>query len=203
MVDSVKFFELRWTNCALGFASPQLPPPIVSFLVPRQGKKPSVHQGLVPRCHEGSRALDAGGACQASNAAGLIATARSNLTATDATAPPTAPATPARSRTGRPSVAGDTASTSWPPSRPRSRGGCQQFQQSLGDFAYRCDHCHRRVDRRARQLVVFCGKPCAASWKRGRRRLLRRFPRQPRLLRGLPELLPKPPPRDGPQLGET
>jgi hypothetical protein len=42
-------------------------------------------------------------------------------------------------------------------------------------FAYRCDHCHRVVLRRARQLFVFCCKSCRQTFRRSRRRLVRRF----------------------------
>lgn len=42
-------------------------------------------------------------------------------------------------------------------------------------FAYRCDHCHRVVLRRARQLFVFCCKSCRLTFRRSRRRLVRRF----------------------------
>jgi hypothetical protein len=41
--------------------------------------------------------------------------------------------------------------------------------------AYRCDHCHRRVLRRARQLFVFCCNSCRLAFRRSRRRLVRRF----------------------------
>jgi len=42
-------------------------------------------------------------------------------------------------------------------------------------FTYRCDHCHCRVLRRARQLFVFCCNSCHLAFRRSRRRLVRRF----------------------------
>lgn len=62
-----------------------------------------------------------------------------------------------------------------------------------GPFAYRCDHCHRPVLRPARELFVFCSKCCREAYRRGRRRLLRRFPSLPRFSKHAPERFFRPP----------
>ena len=57
----------------------------------------------------------------------------------------------------------------------KSSGGVSAVRKREVQFAYRCDHCHASVLRRARALFVFCCKSCRQTFSRGRRRLVRRF----------------------------
>ena len=61
-----------------------------------------------------------------------------------------------------------------PPARPPP-GRVSADRGEPTRFSYRCDTCHRVVVLPARRLFVFCCKLCRLTFRRSRRRLVRRF----------------------------
>lgn len=64
------------------------------------------------------------------------------------------------------------------PARNPPPSPCQQFDKFRTVlFSYKCDQCNTRVLRAPHQLHVFCSPACQTAFQKGRRRMLRRFPR--------------------------